>query len=49
MLKMMLNEYLEKRLILGENASNKDVAKIRDEYYDKIDFSDVIEYFSRIG
>ena len=43
------NNYLEKRLNLGENASQQDISKIRNEYYNEIDFSEVIEYFSKIG
>jgi hypothetical protein len=40
------NEYLEKRIMLGEEANIKDVEKILNEYYDKIDFNKVAQYFN---
>lgn len=40
------NEYLEKRIILGEEANIKDVEKILNEYYEKIDFNKVAQYFN---
>lgn len=40
------NEYLEKRIMLGEEANIKDVEKILNEYYEKIDFNKVAQYFN---
>lgn len=40
------NDYLEKRLNLGEDANVEDTNKLLNEYYDKINFSKVLEYFN---
>jgi hypothetical protein len=40
------NEYLTKRFELGENATQADVQKIMNKYYDDIDFNKVQMYFN---
>ena len=40
------NDYLEKRIQLGENASLEETNKLLNEYYNKIDFNNVINYFN---
>ncbi len=40
------NEYLTKRIELGETASDKQVREAIQEYYDKIDFEKVLRYFN---
>lgn len=40
------NEYLRKRIELGETASNDSVRTILNEYYESIDFEKVINYFN---
>jgi hypothetical protein len=40
------NEYLRKRIELGETASNDSVRSILNEYYESIDFEKVINYFN---
>ena len=40
------NEYLERRIELGENASDYDVKNLIVEYNKKIDFDKVMEYFN---
>ena len=40
------NDYLEKRLMLGENASKDDLNKLLREYYDKIEFENVMRYYN---
>lgn len=40
------NDYLTKRMELGENANSKDIINLLTEYYDKIDFNNVINYFN---
>ena len=40
------NEYLEKRIQLGENASSEETNKLLNEYYNKIDFNNVMNYFN---
>lgn len=40
------NEYLEKRLNLGEDANIEDTNKLLNEYYNKINFNKVLEYFN---
>jgi hypothetical protein len=40
------NEYLEKRLNLGEDANVEDVNKLLNDYYDKINLTKVLEYFN---
>lgn len=40
------NEYLNKRLELGENASDDKVRSLINEYYNKIDFDKVLQYFN---
>lgn len=40
------NDYLEKRLNLGEDANVEDTNKLLNEYYNKINFSKVLEYFN---
>lgn len=40
------NDYLTKRLELGENASKDEVNKILNEYYNRIDFDKVLKYFN---
>jgi hypothetical protein len=39
------NEYLETRLKLGENASKEEVQQALNNYYNKIDYDKVYEYF----
>lgn len=41
------NDYLTKRLELGENASKEEINGILNEYYDKIDFDKVLKYFNK--
>ena len=41
------NEYLNKRLELGENTSDDKVRALIDEYYKKIDFDKVLQYFNK--
>ncbi len=40
------NEYLEKRLNLGEDANVEDTNKLLNDYYNKINFNKVLEYFN---
>ena len=40
------NEYLAKRIKLGETASDSQVREAIQEYYDKIDFEKVLRYFN---
>ena len=40
------NEYLNKRIELGENASDDKVRSLINEYYNKIDFDKVLQYFN---
>lgn len=40
------NEYLEKRLALGENATKEELNKLLREYYDKIEFENVMRYYN---
>ena len=40
------NEYLTKRIELGETASDSQVREVIQEYYDKIDFEKVLQYFN---
>lgn len=40
------NEYLRKRIELGETASDDSVRTILNEYYESIDFEKVINYFN---
>ena len=40
------NEYLSKRIELGENASDDKVRPLINEYYNKIDFDKVLQYFN---
>ena len=40
------NEYLRKRIELGETASNDSVRTILNDYYESIDFEKVINYFN---
>ena len=40
------NEYLRKRIELGETASNDSVRSILNDYYENIDFEKVINYFN---
>ena len=40
------NEYLRKRIELGENASDNSVREIINDYYNSIDFESVIKYFN---
>jgi len=40
------NEYLRKRIELGETASNDSVRSILNDYYESIDFEKVINYFN---
>lgn len=40
------NEYLEKRLALGENATKDELNKLLREYYDKIEFENVMRYYN---
>jgi hypothetical protein len=40
------NEYLRKRMELGETASDDKVREAVNEYYEKIDFEKVLKYFN---
>ena len=40
------NEYLRKRIELGETASNDSIRSILNDYYESIDFEKVINYFN---
>lgn len=40
------NEYLEKRCKLGEKATDKEVQEILNEYYQNINFDNVMTYFN---
>lgn len=40
------NEYLEKRLTLGENATKEELNKLLREYYDKIEFENVMRHYN---
>ena len=40
------NEYLRKRIELGETASNDSVRSLLNDYYESIDFEKVINYFN---
>lgn len=40
------NEYLEKRLALGENATKDELNRLQREYYDKIEFENVMRYYN---
>lgn len=40
------NDYLEKRLALGEHATKDELNKLLREYYDKIEFENVMRYYN---
>ena len=40
------NEYLERRMELGNNASEDDVKILLNKFYDKIEFDKVLQYFN---
>ena len=40
------NEYLEERIRLGDNASKDDIKILHDEFYNKIEFDRVLQYFN---
>ena len=40
------NDYLEKRMELGDNPSEKIVNELIKEFYEKIDFDNMIQYFN---
>ena len=40
------NEYLEKRIQLGEDANSKDVKELIQEYQNKINYEEVLKYFN---
>ena len=40
------NDYLEERLALGENATEKEVRELVDLYHNKINYDEVIKYFN---
>lgn len=40
------NEYLTKRINLGENADIRETQKILNEYYDRINYDKVLDYFN---
>jgi hypothetical protein len=40
------NEYLEERIRLGDDASKDDIKILHDEFYNKIEFDKVLQYFN---
>jgi hypothetical protein len=40
------NEYLEQRMMIGENADKSEVDELVNNYYQKINYEDVLKYFN---
>jgi hypothetical protein len=40
------NEYLEQRMSLGDDASKSDIDELVNDYYQKINYEDVLKYFN---